>query len=228
MYIRTYGCSFTNYLIGTYADILKCDHTVINQGLSGSGNDYIKHTLITDYKNNLLNNVDLVVVQWSGFTRWNYMTRKKQWIGLDGSIYNRANKESRRALKHVRSFYNVLYEQERFVNDIIIVKGFLDSLGIQNCILSLEKTDLDFVTVDNIAVDYKGDYVFESGQDWITETTVDDHPTLLSHLQIAKQIAPVSDTTDKIVETVDNKIRQTKVFADYRLELANRNIAACG
>ena len=222
MKIRTYGCSFTNYLLGTYADILGCDHEVTNCGRSGCGNDFIKYQVLNDYNQGILDTYDLVIIQWSGFTRWNYKTANNKWIGLDGSIFNKSNKESKRALNHVRSFYNPLYEQEKFLHDMTLVKGLLDNKKIDNFVLSYEPSNLEFVYIDNIAKAYKGDYIFDKGADWIKKPFIDEHPNLAAHLDIAKKIAPISERTIKITETVHKEIRASNNFVDYRSNFTYR------
>jgi len=223
--IRTYGCSFTSYMTGTYADILNCGHRVVNCAKPGCGNAYIKYTLFKDYKLGLLENADLVILQWSSFSRWNYKSAK-QWLGLDGSIFNTYNKESRKVLKYVKPFYNNDYEKEMFINDIIATKGFFESKNIPHKILSYEKSDLDFVDIDDMANSYRGNYVFDNGKDWIKHPFVDTHPTLESHLKIASQLAPVTNKAKFIVKKLHAEITDTKTFRDYFLDFTNRNITA--
>lgn len=221
--IITYGCSFTNYSLGTYADILGCDYYVTNRGQSGAGNSYIKFCLLEDFKSGILNNFDLVVVQWSGFNRWNYKNKDK-WLGMQGNIFNRNNKESIKAYKQVRSFYNIEYESEIQKNDMILVKCLMQSNNINHKILSYEKTRFDWIDIDNIAERYKGSYFFEGGADWIKQPFVDKHPTLKSHLKIAEQILPISRETKHFVNTKHFQIAREKIFKNYYLDFSNRNI----
>lgn len=221
--IITYGCSFTSYITGTYADILGCDYITTNRGRSGAGNSYIKFCLMQDFKSGVLHDIDLIVIQWSAFNRWNYK-HKDNWIGMGGNIFNKHNKESRTAYRHVRSFYDVDYEEENFENDMLLVKGFLESKNINHIILSYGKTKFDFVDIDNLYDRYKGNYTFLTGEDWIQKPFEDNHPTLMSHLKIAEKIAPISKKTKKFVETKHLEILDRKEFRDHFLDFPNRNI----
>lgn len=222
MRIIAYGCSFTSYCLGTYADILSCDYDVTNKGRSGVGNDYILHTLMQDFKNNILSQYDMVIVQWSGFTRWNYLASSK-WLGLDGSIYNPYNVETKTAYNIIKRFYNPVYEKEKFINYMILVNGLLSNHN--TIFLSYEKTNLDFIHVDNMFDTYKGDYEFLptsfSKNNW-----TDDHPTLMQHLEIAKKMLPISSQAERKVSYLHNKIKTKKIFDNYNLDFTNRNTTA--
>jgi hypothetical protein len=210
MFIATYGCSYTSYIYPTYATILGCEHNVKNRAKSGVGNDWIFYKIMEDVKSGFIKNFDLVVVQWTGFTRWNYLT-EKGWIGMDGSVLNPVNPDSRRTYKKIKSFYNIDYERQRFINYYHVIQNILQE---KLFVLSYEKTDLDFVNIDNLHDEYKGDYQFTAydKDHFLNEPWVDEHPTLLQHLEIARKILPLNETTEKRVTMCDKKIRKTQEF----------------
>ena len=220
MQILTYGCSFTEYCLGTYADILSCDYHVVNRGRSGVGNDYILFQIMEDYKKGITQDFDLTVIQWTGFTRWNYKTVSR-WHGLDGSVYNTYNTESRTTWNTIKRFYNPVFEKEKFINNMILINSLFKSANIPVVQLSYEKTDLDFINIDNIFEDYKGFYKFNPTS-FSKEIWTDDHPTLMQHLEIASQIASVSKNTTKHVEKIHNLILEKKEFKDYTSHFSNR------
>jgi hypothetical protein len=57
----TFGCSFTQYIWPTWADILAREFEYYeNWGSSGAGNQYIFHSLVECYQRNLLNSNDTI------------------------------------------------------------------------------------------------------------------------------------------------------------------------
>ena len=85
----TIGCSFTNYLWPTWANLLAKEIPncyFLNQGASGAGNLYMQIQL-----NHLMNTMDLgpddlVMIMWSTFYREDRYV-KEQWV-LPGNIFS--------------------------------------------------------------------------------------------------------------------------------------------
>jgi len=65
------GCSFTNYLWPTWADILAhdLDITYINLGRSGAGNQYISNRIVQAHLEYKFTKDDIVIIQWSNMLR---------------------------------------------------------------------------------------------------------------------------------------------------------------
>ena len=70
--IFTFGCSFTDYAWGTWANILGYefpDAKFYNFGKSGAGNHYIFNTLMQADSSYKFTHEDLVIVQWTNISR---------------------------------------------------------------------------------------------------------------------------------------------------------------
>lgn len=66
----TFGCSYTNYRTPTYADFMApYFNKVYNSGVAGSGNRAIFNRIHYFISNNLINQNDTVIVQWSSIPR---------------------------------------------------------------------------------------------------------------------------------------------------------------
>lgn len=77
----TAGCSYTNYMWPTWADFLGASFdTYINAGKSGGGNRLIYNNLMYLVRNKVINENDLVIVQWSALSREDRMkTGHRDW-----------------------------------------------------------------------------------------------------------------------------------------------------
>jgi hypothetical protein len=69
----TFGCSFTEYIWPTWADILGQQHEYFeNWGLAGGGNLYIFNSIIEANQRHKFTREDTVIIMWSGMTRVDY------------------------------------------------------------------------------------------------------------------------------------------------------------
>jgi hypothetical protein len=73
------GCSFTQYVTDTWADILAKSYPVTNLGRAGAGNQYIFQTLWELEISGRISPDDLIMVQWSSVFRESRRHRGK-WI----------------------------------------------------------------------------------------------------------------------------------------------------
>jgi len=209
MKIITYGCSFTKYTYPSYADILANDYVVDNFGRSGCGNDYIHYNVLKDFRNNKLSKYNIIIVQWTAYTRYNYLNRHNQWMGMDGCIWD--NYQNIPLWKTIRHIYNDRYEYDRQTNYIIGTKNTLDNLDATVIHMCLFKSNLNFMLHDNMLEKFRGNYEFSptyfSKTNW-----VDDHPTVLDHLKIAESILDISKETVTKSKNLDLEIRRDKKF----------------
>jgi hypothetical protein len=133
---------------------------------------------------------------------------------MDGSIWQ--NTTNLALWKTVKNIYNTQYEFDRQINYIIGAKHALDTLAANVVHMCYFPSGLDFMLYDNMFERFKGDYVFKpttfSLNNWI-----DDHPTVMQHLQIAKSIAPLKNQTKSRAIEVDTQIRQNKNFVKIDL-----------
>lgn len=202
MKIYTYGCSFTSYHLPTYADILGINYDVINRGWSGSGNEKIFYFFMQDIKNNKITDKDIVILQWSGITRWNYLNKENEWLG-DGNIFLPHNKQ---IYQTIQKWYNPDYELEKTHNYCVSAESLLKNIGCQYVFLSLNqipKSPIKFLMSD-LETTYKGNYEFRRNEiGKRIKKIVDEHPTVLQHYDIASKIAShfdldISNTKRKV------------------------------
>ena len=84
----TFGCSFTGYNWGTWANVLAKELSPIefyNCGRSGAGNHYIFNTLMQADELYDFTHEDLVIVQWTNVSREDRYTDR--WV-VPGNIYS--------------------------------------------------------------------------------------------------------------------------------------------
>ena len=83
----TFGCSFTNYIWPTWADIVSNDYDYSeNWGQRGGGNKYIYFSLIECHQRNNITADDTVMIMWSSQAREDRFLKGK-WH-TPGSVYN--------------------------------------------------------------------------------------------------------------------------------------------
>jgi hypothetical protein len=69
----TFGCSFTEYIWPTWADILGQQHEYFeNWGMAGAGNLYIFNSIIEANQRHKFTKEDTVIIMWSGLNRVDY------------------------------------------------------------------------------------------------------------------------------------------------------------
>lgn len=222
MQIITYGCSYTNYIYPTYADILALDYAVNNKAFPGSGNERILYSIMSDYHSKALLDYDCIIVQWSHENRFNYLNNKNVWLG-NGSIFNNDNKH---ILNKIEKWYNIDYELQKTIDLTVCIKFLLSSLNKKLYFMTMsdlanlaknKKINLDFININNLQERYKGGYEFDD-----VTWKRDDHPTLLEHLEIAQNVATffemdLSKNTKRRVKQLHNQIINQRVFKKYSL-----------
>lgn len=189
MKIFAYGCSFTSYNWPSYADILGIQYEVYNKGASGSGNERIFYYLMQDIKENNISKNDIVILQWSGTERFNYLKTNNCWIG-DGNVTLHHNNW---IFKKIKGWYNQSYEYEKNINLILAAQAILKQLEctcIEMSLYPLPEIDKTFLEND-LQGTYQGTYTFTefSWKTFSDAVYVDSHPTVLQHYDIAKRIS---------------------------------------
>ena len=181
MKIAAIGCSFTNYIWPSYADILKAD----NYGLSGIGNERIWHVLCQLAKDDKLKLYDAVVVQWTSPFRFDYKT-SKGWTHNDGAIA--LSQKNKFIWRSIKQWYNESYEIEKSANYILTAKAICNSYNVKNFHMSMTGDLANFVDLPNLKDSFRNRYEFTSAP-WTDKPFKDGHPTIEDHIQIAKTIA---------------------------------------
>ena len=203
--IISFGCSFTQYLWPTYADILQAE----NLGWPGSGNERIFYFILEQYKKHQFKNYDLITVQWTGPLRFDYLTRDG-WTEADGPL--RLSKVNKHIWRSVKNWFNENYEEEKTQNYKIVIDKLLASTGVKYFI-----TDIDYMREL-----YIGGYEFNNATPWTKNSFIDKHPTIMQHMDFANKIASDNGLEiDKTIHTKCNDLHATiskdKVFEQYKL-----------
>ena len=82
----TFGCSFTQYIWPTWADILSKNFKFYeNWALAGAGNLYIFNSIIEANKRHCFNKEDTIIIMWSGLTRIDYY-KNNSWQPQGGDF----------------------------------------------------------------------------------------------------------------------------------------------
>ena len=88
--IFTFGCSFTSYIWGTWANVIGAEFPEAefrNFGRSGAGNHYIFNSIMQADAVYNFTHEDLVIVQWTNVCREDrYLPQRDGWL-LPGNIY---------------------------------------------------------------------------------------------------------------------------------------------
>lgn len=228
MRIAAIGCSFTNYIWPSYADVLQAD----NYGLSGIGNDRIWYTFLHLYKTKQLELYNAIVIQWTSPYRFDYKT-KTGWTPNDGNISTSVQNAA--IWRNIKSWYNESYEQERTENLIYASKSLIQEVGIKSYHMSMTDDVNTLVNLPNITKRFTPRYSFKKAS-WTDKPFHDGHPTVLSHIKIAEQIADFFDyeINKKLVkrcinfhETILNTDDFDLVNSMYKSNFPNRYVATC-
>jgi hypothetical protein len=89
--IHAFGCSFTNYLWPSWADIINQVEPCTNYGRSGVGNKAIFTRVMAAVIQDRIQPGDRVIVQWSGHTRYDLWLSPKKWLQR-GNVWNQEGK----------------------------------------------------------------------------------------------------------------------------------------
>jgi hypothetical protein len=128
----TFGCSFTQYIWPTWADILGKEFAYYeNWGQRGAGNHYIFYSLIECIERNKITSNDTIIIMWSGSDREDrYINNTWQTPGGLGTqkFYNR---------NFIENYYDKRGHQLTDLLTITATKKLLESQGIDYKFLSM-------------------------------------------------------------------------------------------
>jgi hypothetical protein len=119
----TFGCSFTNYLWPTWADIVAEDIPYYeNWGRQGAGNLYIFNAIMEAHNRHTFTKDDLIIVMWSNKNREDRYVLNN-WIVTPG-----AQLEKTYGKQWIKKFYD---ERGYMIRDLALIQAtqlFLDTL----------------------------------------------------------------------------------------------------
>lgn len=212
-----FGCSFTNYLWPSYAEILNSR----NMGWSGSGNERIFYFLMQQFKRSQFKEFDFVVVQWTSPNRFDYLTTNG-WTIPDGPIMLSTHKENKEIWKKIKSWYNETYEIEKTINYILAAKSLFEANNIKYVFMTMNEIptlDKSLIFEDDLLSKYEGTYSFDSAS-WTKVPFTDKHPTVSSHIKIASKIADhfgyeIPGETINKFKMLENQIIRARHLKDF-------------
>jgi len=132
----TFGCSFTNYLWPTWADVLGTDYMLFNNwGWPGLGNRAIAERLAEAHTKFKLEPSDIVIVQWTSHLRndWMHFRHPKDdysnWRTA-GSIFTEKNMKL-----YDKKWLDIFWDEKAYyihtLNHILLAQSFLDGIGCE-------------------------------------------------------------------------------------------------
>lgn len=239
----TFGCSFTNYIWPTWANIIAFDLDVplYNYGASGAGNQYIFNSIMQADNYYNFNQDDLVIVCWTNISREDrYIQGAWQ---LQGNIYTQSYYDSDFIKKYVNEINSAL-------RDFAMIKASYEFLKSKNCQYHFLKM-LDFEFIDQWTVEeenqqiikvldqysnylskieesfvkvlWNNDLTFKRIEESkISPNYIDGHPNILEHYTYLEKIF-----THEFSENTKNKVQESnkEIICCIRNQL-EKNIAS--
>lgn len=144
--IFTFGCSYTDYMWGTWANIIGSefpDAEFRNLGKSGAGNVYMHNIIMQADSVYKFNQDDLILVEWTNVCREDrYLPEQCGGWTLTGNIFTR----NPRATKAARSFVkNYVSEIGSYVRDFAIIKSAEDFIKHRSPYHMIKMLDFDYI-----------------------------------------------------------------------------------
>lgn len=139
--IFTFGCSFTEYVWPTWADMILYGNEGLNVATRGTGNEAILYRLMEVDRKHKLNNSDVVIIIFTTPIRWDLIiSNNSEWAGF-GQVTTSALSK---------------YENDLFTIDGLIFKSMYSIKLIKEF---LDKRDVKYVfgSVNNLYENY-GNY----------------------------------------------------------------------
>lgn len=128
----TFGCSFTNSIRPTWADIVAREYNHSeNWGQAGAGNSFIFYSLMECHKRNTITSNDVVMIMWSSIGREDRYV-DGIWV-TPGSIYNQTEYDE----NFVRKFADPTGYLLRDAAHLAGTKLLLDQIGCQYYFFSI-------------------------------------------------------------------------------------------
>lgn len=232
MYNRffTFGCSYTNFIWPTWADIIAKDLDIDHQnwGRSGSGNRGIQSRFVEANNIHAFNESDLVIIQWSGWNREDRYVNDWRFVGniFNNKIYDK---------KFIKRHWS--YEDDLIKNSVIIKTtndAYLDKLNYQfsfgtqiqssgnkseydeyNWAPSIDKTNKTDQIIQSYCMHLPNIEHPEVTNNKFDNQCMDTHPDVIAHIEIVeKYIYPV------LFQHTAIKDETRKLFLSYHNDMS--------
>ena len=150
----TFGCSFTNSMRPTWADIVAREYKHYeNWGRGGAGNSFIFYSLMECHKRNKITRDDVVMIMWSS------IGREDRYVGGEwrtpGSIYNQTEYDE----NFVKKFADPTGYLLRDAAHLAGAKAVLDAIGCKYYFFSIVPFD---VPDDNVFKIFSTDHKIQN------------------------------------------------------------------
>lgn len=121
-----FGCSFTNYIWPTWADIIgqQIDHYE-NWGKGGAGNQFIFNSLIECNRRHILNKDDLVIIMWTS------CSREDRYVDNEWLVAASENREELYGKKWMKKFGQ--QSKGLMIRDFAVIDAAQKLLDCFNC-----------------------------------------------------------------------------------------------
>jgi hypothetical protein len=236
-----FGCSFTQYLWPTWADIISKEiPDTYLYAKSGAGNFYIYQAVIEAILTHKIDENDLVMIMFSNVTREDRYTKKDGWI-TSGNLFFQDTYDK----NFIEKFF---CEKGYLMRDLSLVEGIIRSLketGVDYRLMSMvpfnslasddrmmegvdDVIDLYSSTIDQVMpsvldVIFKGNWNSRPNRPkyhthWSKDIYVDNHPTTAEHLEYLLELFPsitFDNDTLHFVRTVTQQTFDCKHFGDF-------------
>jgi hypothetical protein len=164
--VFTFGCSFTNYLWPTWADILGKDYFMLqNWAWPGFGNRAIAERVAEAHAKFRITPEDLVIVQWTSHLRHDWLhfrhpkTDYSNWR-TKGSIYTEQNVKF-----YGKEWMNTFWDEKAYylhtLNNMLLTQGLLDGIGCEWYMTSM--TDQSKLSIEISGRTVDGEHADEQG-----------------------------------------------------------------
>lgn len=189
--IFIFGCSFTQYIWPTWADVLEHDSNVpvYNYGLSGIGNVGISHKILEADLRHRFNSDDSIYILWTTWYREDRMFLG-EWKRL-GNVFNNYH--------YKKDFYKYCCDSDFFVKNasaiISVNKTYKDLIKFQAHI-----KPLDQLIPDSVIENYPNlhDFYFKHIENKELHfspsdryNSFDEHPTMIDHIDFLENIVGI-------------------------------------
>lgn len=230
--IFTFGCSFTNGLWPTWANILLYGNNGVNFGIAGGGMEQILHRIVEcDRKYNITKD-DIVIVMLTTPIRWDLLLNndgKLKWKCL-GQATTSDN------LKYENSLFSVEGLIYKSLNNILLINDYLKNRDLNYHLTSINDVYNDFgdyfedypisdnlielsnYVKTNVHLDFENVHTFLYGnkKGWQTNAIWTDvghdfHPTTLQNYKwmmsnLPKEIINLVKVTEEDINDIENTI----------------------
>ena len=222
MYNRlfTFGCSYTEFIWKTWADIIADDLQIPfqNWGSAGTGNIAITSRILECDLKHKFTKDDLIIVNWSSWHRIDLVNQNRNWHN-GGNAFNNPMFPP----KYLKKYWN---QNDDIVKNstAIILANRNTNIDYQSHMIDYEgKTEYNETSYDFTHYQYYLDNlpkknIFDtSNNSQFSNTVNDSHPDILNHLAHVQQIykhlnltinsstiKKYSDMQDFIINTINN------------------------